>query len=159
MTTTVVLTVNLFHETKFNIRHSIVTILWTTQCYSVNKVARKFRELPWVFRECYDFLRNFLDFSNFPNFSQIFQVFLESCEPCNIVLLEGHVTRTRPSNRKELKKWFIPSNKIMLKTYHWVKIKHLNEHTNCYKVKKLYGILRTFQFRSWEQWITVQSQK
>ena len=114
---------------------------------------------------------------NFPEFSvsatifleisfifQIFQIFPRfsrfSSRAVNPVIYYCiHVTRTRPSNRKELKKWFIPSNKIMLKTYHWVKIKHLNEHTNYYKVKKFYGILRTFQFRSWEQWITVQSQK
>ena len=58
-------------------------LLWYRQ------VEKKNTNFPWVFPECFDFPRNFHEFSRFsltilpfPDFSLIFQVFPECCEPC-----------------------------------------------------------------------------
>ena len=52
-----------------------VIVLWSNHDHKMllyQQVEQKFKHFPWIFPECYDFPRNFLEFSRF---SLIFQIF------------------------------------------------------------------------------------
>ena len=54
-----------------NINISIMTKLWTTQRYSINKLNGSFKNFP----ECFDFWRNFPEFSRFSLFLKFSKFF------------------------------------------------------------------------------------